>query len=98
MTPAERARPDDGEALNAELSAIDIDTHCALALARVAVQALADVSPEHQVRVLNALDDAIEAVSLEENDRSRAVAGLLTDFKMRLISPDDHSRVWFLDE
>ena len=96
MNNAERARPVDGQALRAELSAVEIDIRCALVLARIALQTLADATPENHVRILNALDDAMDIARLEEDDRSDAVIGLLSDFKMRLV--ETSSKVWYLEE
>jgi len=96
MNNAERVRPVDGPALRAELSAVEIDIRCALVLARIALQTLADATPENHVRILNALDDAMDIARLEEDDRSDAVIGLLSDFKMRLV--ETSSKVWYLEE
>jgi len=96
MTIAERAGPLDGHALRAELSAVEIDIRCALVMARIALQTLADATPETHVRILNALDDAMDSARLEENERSDAVVGLLDDFKQRLV--ETSAKVWYLEE
>ena len=96
MNIAERASPVDGQALRAELSAVEIDIRCALVLARIALQTLADATPENHVRILNALDDAIDGARLEGGERSDAVIGLLSDFKQRLV--ETSSKVWYLEE
>ncbi len=77
---------------------MEIDTHCALALARIAVQALAEASPENHVRVLNAIDDAIDHTRLDEGASAQAVVGLLSDFKLRLVEAARESQVWYVDE
>jgi hypothetical protein len=96
MNNTERADPLAGQALRAELSAVEIDIRCALVLARIALQTLADATPENNVRILNAIDDAIDGARLEEGERSEAVIGLLNDFKQRLVETSE--RVWYLEE
>jgi hypothetical protein len=98
MNQAERASPDLGATLRADLSAVEIDIRCALVLARIALQTLADATPENHVRILNALDDAMDSAKLEEGDNSGAVVGLLTDFKQRLADTADETKVWYLED
>ena len=96
MTNSQGAGPLDGAALQAELSAVEIDIRCATTLAHIALQAVAEASPDHHVRVLNALDDAIDGVRLDDSPNGQAVAGLLTDVKLRLV--EGQPRVWYIDE
>ncbi len=96
MNNAERADPLDGQTLRAELSAVEIDIRCALSLARIALQTLADATPENHVRILNALDDEMDGARFEDGERSDAVIGLLSDFKVRLI--ETSSKVAYLDD
>ncbi len=98
MNQSERVAPNLGETLRADLSAVEIDIRCALVLARIALQTLADATPENHVRILNALDDAMDSARLEEGDNSDAVVGLLTDFKQRLVDTAGESKVWYLEE
>jgi hypothetical protein len=65
-------------------------------LARIALQTLADVTPENHVRILNALDDAMDGARLEDHERSEAVVGLLSDFKQRLV--ETSANVWYIEE
>ncbi len=85
-----------GSALRAELSAVEIDIRCALALARIALQTLAEATPENHVRIMNALDDAIDDARLEGDDGAEAVVGLLTDFKSRLREVGE-PKVWYIE-
>ena len=96
MTHSERAGPVDGAALQAELSAVEIDTRCATTLARIALQVVADASPDHHVRILNALDDAIDGAHFEDTRSGAAVAGLLSDVKLRLV--EGQPQVWYIEE
>src|SRR5471030_1302631 len=87
----------EGSALRAELSAAEIDIRCALALARIALQTLADATPENHDRIQSALDEAIDGARLEASNASDAVVGLLSDFKQRLTDAADQSKIWYLE-
>ncbi len=94
MTPAERAAPLEGVASRADMSAVEIDIRCALELARIALQTLAETTPENQVRIQNAIDDAIDGARLEDSNAAEAVVGLLTDFKLRLADTARGAQHW----
>jgi hypothetical protein len=96
MAQPERVAPSEG-ALRADLSAVEIDIRCALVLARIALQTLAENTPENHVRILNALDDAIDDARMEEATGADAVIGLLNDFKTRLTESVERSKVWYVE-
>jgi hypothetical protein len=84
MTTLNPSPADLGERLQAELSAVDIDSRCAAILARVALDGLASVSDAHRSAIVSALDDEIAGQRLEQGDTAEAVVSLLTEVKLRL--------------
>jgi len=97
MTNPNRVAPDQGATLHADLSAADIDVRCALVLARIALQTLAELHPEAEVRIKDSLDHAIADAALEGAHGAEAVIGLLTEFKTRLAEEAERSRVLYLE-
>src|ERR1700761_7393343 len=97
MTSPQRADPAEGSAFRADMSAVEIDIRCALVLARIAIQTLADATPENHTRIQKALDEAIDGARLEASNGSDAVVGLLSDFKQRLADAADQSKIWYLE-
>jgi hypothetical protein len=97
MNTAHRADPFEGTALRADLSALEIDIHCALVLARIALQTLADADPAHNARIQRSLDEAVDNARLEGADRADAVVGLLTALKSQLSASSERTRILYLE-
>lgn len=74
------------EALQAELSALAMDTRCASILARVALETLAKGSHANRTRILSALSGEIAGQRLEGDGHTDAVVGLLNQVKAELES------------
>ena len=97
MNTAERVDPSEDSPLRADLSAIEIDIHCALVLARIALQTLADADPTNNARIQKSLDEAVDNARLEGSDRAEAVVSLLKDFKSQLNSISERARILYLE-
>ena len=77
-------RPASVAGLEAELSAVAIDTRCALVLARVALETLASAGESARTSILLALENEIAGQQIEQARGADAIIGMLSEMKLRL--------------
>ena len=82
-------------------SSTSVDLRCALALARVALQTLADLNPEAASAVDDALSHEIEAARGDSGPDALAVIAILSDVRAHLVGEDalaaGEDNAWYID-
>ena len=79
----------------------NVDIRCAVALARVALQTLADLNPEAAAAVDNALGHELEVMRGQKDPETLAVIAILADVKARLSGEEANTisedNAWYID-
>jgi hypothetical protein len=85
----------------ASSSSTSVDLRCALTLARVALQALADLNPEAALAVDDALGHEIETTRGDSGPDALAVIAILSDVRAHLLGEDapatGEDDAWYID-
>jgi len=96
--------PKSGDAdtpLRAASSSSNVDIRCAVALAKVALQTLADLHPEAASTIDHALAYEIKAAGVDEDADTLAIIAILTDVRARLSGEvartAGENSVWYIE-
>jgi hypothetical protein len=89
------------EPLHAASSSSSVDIRCAVVLAKVALQTLADINPEAASSIDHGLAHEIETARLKDDSDTLAVIAILSEVRARLAGEDAHAvredSVWYID-
>lgn len=87
--------------LHAASSASSVDIRCAVALAKVALQILADLHPEAASNIDDALAHEIKAAGADQDADTLAVIAILADVRARLSGEEARTvaedSVWYIE-
>ena len=82
-------------------SSSEVDVRCAITLARIALQTLADFNPEAASAIDNALEEEIRKSAARKDPETRAVIAVLMDVRARLAGEEAgavaEGDVWYID-
>lgn len=87
-------------AVHGQLSPSNVDIRCAITLARIALQTLADLNPEAASAIDDALGHEIEFASVWKDPETLAVIAILTDVRAKLAGEEAlavEDNVWLID-
>ena len=100
QSPSENAGAPD-KAIHASSSSTSVDLRCAITLARVALQTLADLNPEAAASVDNALGYELDTLRVQKDPETLAVIAILSDVKARLLGEEAgviaEDNAWYID-